>query len=322
MAMTGVRGALVVASVAVVITGVLWMPNTTPVDISHHAGMGGDVTLAPWGFGAHEMGSRAAVNRLPVAIPEFFRDARHQLAWLNPEPDRWRDRNAREMDQAWAYDHYVDLENIPPGAMDAPDRFVFLRLLYEAGLERPERDAGFVYYRILELQERLTDSWRSWRAAEPNDEQRVWLEQRIVQDAGLLGHYVMDASQPHHTTIHFNGWDAETPNPDGYTTDRDFHSRFERFFVDAHIQEITIHDASRAIPDTFTELDDVRRAVRAHIDASHARVGELYRLDRDVGFDPDAPAHPDAVAFTVERIVSGSSMLATLWWSAWVASGV
>jgi hypothetical protein len=310
------------AAAGAVITGVFWMPSSTPADVSHHAGLAGDVTLPPWGFGAHEMGSRAAVNRLPAVMPEFFRDARHQLAWLNPEPDRWRDRNANEMDQAWTYDHYVDLENVPTGAMDAPDRFIFLRLLYEAGVARPERDAGFVYYRILELHERLTTSWRAWRAAEPNDEQRVWLEQRIVQDAGLLGHYVMDASQPHHTTIHFNGWDAETPNPEDYTTDRDFHSRFERFFVDAHIDEVTVHQATRAIPNTIIELDALRRAVRAHIDASHARVAELYRLDRDVGFAPDAPAHPDAVAFTVERIASGSSMLATLWWSAWVASGV
>ena len=115
----------------------------------------------PWGFNAHEMGARAAVDHLPEPMPHFFRSARDQLAWLNPEPDRWRDRDHTEMDQAWAYDHYVDLENVPPGAMDAPDRFTFLRYLNEAGLERPERDTGFLHYRILELQERLVEAWRS-----------------------------------------------------------------------------------------------------------------------------------------------------------------
>ena len=224
------------------------------------------------------------------------------------------------MDQAWTYDHYVDLENVPPAAMDAPDRFAFLRLLYEAGLEQPERETGFVYYRILELHERLIGSWRAWRTEGADPVRQTWLEQRIVNDAGILGHYVMDASQPHHTTIHFNGWDADTPNPEGYTTDRDFHSRFERFFVDAHVDEAAIKDATRAEPHTVTDLADVRRVVRAHIDDSHSRVEELDRLDRDVGFDPQAPPHPDAVAFAVERIASGSSMLATLWWSAWIAS--
>ena len=70
-----------------------------------------------------------------------------------------------------------------------------------------------------------------------------------------------------------------------------------------------------------TELTAVRSLVRDHIDESHARVEELYRLDRDVGFDPRTPADPAALEFAVERIASGSAMLATLWWSAWVASG-
>ena len=195
--------------------------------------------MTRWGFNAHEMGARAAVDRLPEPMPAFFRNARDQLAWLNPEPDRWRDRDNPEMDEAWAYDHYVDLENVPPGAMDAPDRFTFLRSLNDAGLERPERDTGFLHYRILELQERLVAAWRSWRAADEHDPHRTWLEERIVNDAGILGHYVMDAAQPHHTTIHFNGWDADTPNPLGYTTDRDFHSRFERVFVDAHVRAVS-----------------------------------------------------------------------------------
>jgi hypothetical protein len=275
----------------------------------------------PWGFNAHEMGARAAVDRLPEPMPAFFRNARDQLAWLNPEPDRWRDRNNPEMDQAWAYDHYVDLENVPEGAMNAPDRFTFLRYLNEAGLERPERDTGFLYYRILELHERLVTAWRNWRAADEGDPRRGWFEERIVHDAGILGHYVMDASQPHHTTIHFNGWNGDTPNPEGYTTDREFHGRFERWFVDAHVDESDIRQATRMPSLALVDLPTVRRAVRDHIDESHDHVDELYRLDRDIGFNPDAPGHPEAVAFTVERISSGSSMLATLWWSAWVASG-
>ena len=226
------------------------------------------------------------------------------------------------MDVAWAYDHYIDFENIPSGALDAPDRFAYLGELYAAGLPDPARAGGFLPYRIEELYQRLTSGWTRWRRARPGSDERAWLEQRIIHDAGILGHYVTDGSQPHHTTIHFNGWDADTPNPEGYTTDRGFHSRFERFFVDAHVEESAIQQATREPPLALVDRATLRRAVRAHIDESHAQVDELYRLDRDVGFDPNAPAHPDAVAFAVERIASGSSMLATLWWSAWVASGV
>ena len=82
-------------------------------------------------------------------------------------------------------------------------------MLYEAGIERPERDAGFLPFRIVELYQRIVSGWLRWRAEE-DPLRRSWIEQRIVNDAGILGHYVTDASQPHHTTIHFNGWDLPT----------------------------------------------------------------------------------------------------------------
>ena len=65
-----------------------------------------------------------------------------------------------------------------------------------------------------------------------------------------------------------------------------------------------------------------REAVRRHIFESHAEVETLYRLDRDVGFDPEAPADPAARAFAAERLAAGARMLASLWWSAWVESAM
>ena len=54
--------------------------------------------------------------------------------------------------------------------------------------------------------------------------------------------------------------------------------------------------------------------------AAHAEVETLYRLDRDVGFDPWEPAAPEALEFAAERLAAGAEMLAVLWWSAWVES--
>ena len=273
---------------------------------------------APWGFVGHEMAARAAVAMLPPEMPAFFRGAGPQLAYLDPEPDRWRVREQREMDRAFQYDHYVDLENVPEGALDAPDRFSYLRLLYEAGLERPERDAGFLPYRITELYQRTVNGFRRWRA-EQNGERRAWIEERIVNDAGILGHYVTDASQPHHTTIHFNGWDGDTPNPEGYTRDNEFHARFEQHFVEAHV---TYADLAGHVPAgaPASAAGAIGEAVRRHILESHAEVETLYRLDRDVGFDPEQPADPAARDFAAKRIAAGARMLAVLWWSAWVES--
>lgn len=282
------------------------------------AAAGGAAHRAPWGASGHGMAARAATEQLPDAMPAFFRGAADQLVYLNPEPDRWRDWDVREMDQAFAYDHYVDLENLPAGALDAPDRFAYLRLLYEAGLERPERDAGFLPFRIVELYQRLTSGWRRWRAEQDRD-RRAWIEERIVADAGILGHYVTDASQPHHTTIHFNGWDADTPNPRGYTRDDDFHARFETHFVDAHVTLAMVRSrmegrAPRSV------AGSAREAVVEHIAKSHAEVETLYRIEQEVGFAPDRPAAAQAGDFAARRLAAGAEMLAVLWWSAWLES--
>ena len=273
----------------------------------------------PWGFVGHEMAAAVAVAALPSEMPAFFRDAGPQLVHLNPEPDRWRVWEQREMDQAFAYDHYIDLENIPDGALDAPDRFEYLAMLYDAGLPKPERDAGFLPFRIVELYQRLVSGWRRWRAEEDAG-RREWIEERIVNDAGVLGHYVTDASQPHHTTIHFNGWDLETPNPEGYTRDNQFHARFERFFVEAHV---TRRAMSRRMRTTGRRARWPGRRGTPCWPTSTRRTQRwktLYRLDRDVGFDPGQPAHPAAKDFAAVRLAAGADMLAALWWSAWLES--
>jgi hypothetical protein len=270
-----------------------------------------------WGEKGHEMAARAAVETLSNDVPSFFRDALEQLVYLNPEPDRWRDPSRVEMDQAYAYDHYIDWERVPDRAADAADRFTFLGLLYAEGIARPEQSVGLLPYRILELYERLVTEWRLWREADGT--RRGFIEERIVNDAGILGHYVTDAANPHHTTIHFNGWDAATPNPEGYNLDRNFHARFEAAFVARHVDYAAVRErVERRAPES--RAGTARRAVFGHILASHAEVERLYRLDRDVGFDPDGPAEPEAVSFAAERLAAGAAMLRDLWWSAWQES--
>jgi len=277
----------------------------------------GPTPAVRWGEDGHRMAARAAAQALPSDIPGFFIDAGAQLVYLDPEPDRWRARSLREMDQAFSYDHYIDLENVPAGALDAPDRWTFVRRLYEAGIERPERDVGFLPYRIVELYQRLVTEWRLWRA-ERDPQRRDWIQQRIVNDAGILGHYVTDAANPHHSTIHFNGWNAGAPNPEGYTTDRTFHARFESDFVRAHVRYEDVRDR---VPSAARNLAGAARpAVLAEIRESNDAVIPLYRLDKEVGFDPAGPLRARTRDFAADRLAAGAAMLRDLWWSAWVES--
>ena len=86
-------------------------------------------------------------------------------------------------------------------------------------------------------------TWRVLNAAEAREtdpgkrawyrEDRLRREALILRDIGYLAHYVGDGSQPHHTTIHYNGWNRDTPNPEGFTTSRQTHGVFEGAFTGA-----------------------------------------------------------------------------------------
>ncbi|HSG46745.1 MAG TPA: hypothetical protein VLA43_02905, partial [Longimicrobiales bacterium] len=209
----------------------------------------------------------------------------------------------------------------------AADRYRYLEVLYrDTQLPRPERDAGFLPFHILELYQRLVTEWALWHEADRSGDivEQGFIEARILNDAGILGHYVTDAAQPHHTTIHFNGWNAsgalKEPNPEGFTESRDFHWRFESDFVRAHVRPEAVVTAARAwpAPPRWEGMEAVRDAVWGHLDRSHAQVRTLYALERDHGFTPAPGAHPATVAFTVERLSDGARVLRDLWWNAWL----
>ena len=274
-------------------------------------------TAVAWGHDGHTMVGRAAAAWLPADMPAFFTGSADRLAYLNYEPDRWRDDELAFMNEAWAYDHYIDLENVPDSVLAAGDRFEYLDGLYAVGLEDPHESAGFLPYRIRELYQRLATGFARWRLAE-SDREKGWIEERILEDAGILGHYVADAANPHHTTIHFNGWSSAAPNPEGYTTSDDFHWRFESLFVGPNVDYA---DVRAGVPDEAEARADVHRAVMDFIMATHELVVPLYELEKRYGFDPDNP-NPETVAFAAERLAAGAVMLRDLWYSAWVESAV
>ncbi len=274
-----------------------------------------DMAAVRWGEQGHRLVGRAAADALPEAMPAFFRDAAAQLSYLNPEPDRWRDRSERTfdpaLDAARAPEHYVDLELVPPGALEAPDRFAYADSLVLHGGEA--KVAGVLPYQILELTQRLRIGFRLWRAAE-TEEERAWIEERIVNDAGILGHYVADASNPHHTTIHYNGWAGE----DGRfaSLERGFHGRFESAYVETHV---TLPEVEAALTAPVQAVGPLRPAVWSYINETHGLVERLYELDEAEAFGAETEG-TDHEAFAIDRLAAGAAMLRDLWWTAWVTS--
>lgn len=275
--------------------------------------------LDAWGAKGHRLVGTAAVGALPAEMPAFFREATAQLAYLNPEPDRWRARAERDLDPALdgvsGSDHFLDTELASPEvfarAMAAPHRYAYADTLRAAGIEAAQM--GFAPFAILELTQSLRQQFRMWRSA-PDATTRAWIEARIINDAGILGHYVADVSNPAHTTIHFNGWTGANPN--GYATDRAFHGRFETAYVQAHLE---LEDVTPRVVAEARVLRDLRREILAYIASGHAEVERLYQLDQldPWGLETKAPGHK---VFTADRLAAGASMLRDLWWTAWVTS--
>lgn len=272
-----------------------------------------------WGEAGHRITAQAASAVLPAEMPQFFRDAAPQLAYLNPEPDRWKNRSEASRDQALdgasSPDHFLDLELIPAadraGALAAANRYAFFDQLRARGVD--PATAGALPFAMLELTQRLRVAFRQWRAA-PNDTERAWIEARILNDAGILGHFVADASNPAHTTIHYNGWVGANPN--GYATDTRFHGRFESAFVQSRVKLVDVVPEVATRPRVFEML---RPAIIEYFMETHAQVERLYQLDKASPFG-SSNMTPANKAFAVERLAAGASMLRDLWWTAWITS--
>jgi hypothetical protein len=275
-----------------------------------------DDAIRRWGAEGHRMVGAAAARALPADMPEFFRTSVDQLAYLNPEPDRWKAREERDLDPAMnsahSSEHYINFEGLPDGVLRARDRFAYLDSLKAHGFDIP--GPGLLPYRILELTQRLRVGFREWRAAS-DPRERAWIEQRIINDAGILGHFVADGSNPAHTTIHHNGWVGD--NPRGYATDREFHSRFESRFVRAQVRPQHVAAQMNAPVQVFPDL---RPAVWGYLRDSNALVETLYQHDLRSPFS-ESNTDPANLRFAAQRLAAGAEMLRDLWWTAWVTSG-
>jgi hypothetical protein len=267
-----------------------------------------------WGYHGHEISGLAAALKSPTEMPGFFHQASKQLSYLNPEPDRWRERAESDLDpavRAFSPDHYVDLEFVPEGALTtASDRYAFIEALVKSG--RKPAEAGFLPYRILELFQRLRMEFRLWRAT-TDPLRRALIEQRIINDAGILGHYVTDGANPHHTTMHHNGWVGE--NPKGFSTDNTIHYRFEQVYVQSHVQVndlLPLVAAARVIAKP-------REEVIAYLQTSKSHLETLYELEKKEGFG-ELTKSEEHKKFVQARLAAGSQMLRDLWWTAWVTS--
>jgi hypothetical protein len=265
-----------------------------------------------WGDEGHRWINRAAAERLPDDVPAFFRNAGARLAFLGPEPDRWRDTREffKALNEAQSSDHFIDIDKMENFQALPDDRYKYSDWLRASG--KDPKDVGFLPYAILEGYQRIQVLFRLWRDPR-NAAEREQIEQNIVYYAGLLGHYVADGAQPLHTSIHYNGWSTSS-NPQMFTREP-LHWRFEGEYVKAQIR---FEDFNSAVKPA-RKLDDVFADTMKFLFESYSQVPELYRMDKEARWDQNN-RNPQSKQFASARLAAGAQMLANLWYSAWLGS--
>lgn len=287
--------------------------------------------VSAWGNTGHRLIGVAAVRALPDELPAFLRTpgAAAEIGELSREPDRTKgggQPHDRERDTA----HFVDMDD-QGRVMDqrgmSIDALPRLKSEYDAALTTAGLDvddAGYLPYAIMDGYQQLVRDFATWRvlhaaeARETDPGKRAWYredrlrrEALILRDAGYLGHYVGDGAQPHHTTIHYNGWNRDAPNPEGFTTSRQTHGAFEGAFT-ARVARLDAVEAAMAAPalDGF----DLRARVPAYLKTTLAEVLPFYRLEKAGGFAEGDPRGRD---FALTRLAAGASELRDLIVLAW-----
>ena len=172
---------------------------------------------------------------------------------------------------------------------------------------------GYAPYRVVELCQQIEASIASLALIRGDDakalEQRKQARNNVTYCAGVLGHFVADLSNPHHTTIHYNGWKGD--NPKGFPTDRRTHWRFESAFVERVKADIKVVVSA----DTRTDIDYTRE-VWGLVVESNGLVPHLFQLDKDGAFAEGNEKNEiglKGLAFAQSRMIRSATLLRDMW---------
>lgn len=276
-----------------------------------------------WGEKGHRIVNAVAAHALPAEIPAFLRTetVAEQIERLGPEPDRLKG-SGRISDAEHDPGHYVNVADDGTVAGVKLDALPMTREAFDDALRLAKSDQyrqGYLPYSLAGGWEELRREFALWRADGGDAKERALDESMVLHTLGLWGHFVGDAAQPLHVTVHYNGW-GPYPNPARYSTDTHLHARFESAFVDRFVSQTDVAarlPASRGPVCSSTVLlsdADVMHMMERYLAASALTVPQLYQIEQRHGFDDGSP---EAVAFVEDRLAFGAAQMRDFVACAW-----
>ena len=283
-----------------------------------------------WGATGHEWVSGIAIESLPDEVPPFLRtpEAVAKIALLGRELDRSKGAGATH-DGERDPGHYINPDDTGSVFGVRLDRLPETREAYDTSLRAngmTQYKAGYLPYSIVDGWQQLRKDFAYWRAdvvaakTAVDAADRAWFdadrqlrEMLIIRDLGIWSHYVGDASQPLHVSVHFNGW-GDFPNPNGFTNSQKLHAHFEGAFVRDNLDRAAVKQAVAPYKDCGCKIEE---RTRTFLLETQAMVVPLYELEKRHGF---SKGNAEGIAFTIARLAAGSSVLRDMIVDAWRAS--
>ena len=314
-----------------------------------------------WGERGHNaiarVAARLVANQKDPAIAAFgsvMQRREHMLGHLANVPDIvWRSAGP-EIEAMNAPTHFVDLDYILPAdkkfsAKDFPTDFDAYRKALGNNCEKKELNcapgeteaaklakAGHAPFRIQQLSQELTLVFSELKKLESDPktkpETKAALMDKAWLYAGVMGHFVADLANPHHTSMDYDGW---------HTDQGGLHSYFETEQVDAQSLDLEHAMYTQAVKNQpaqkifgKSKQDPLQMAWELTA-ASHERLDNLLHLDRKYSLVKKSEQLNRVRAqrkasklvannfrnFLVERLSVGADGLAAFWIAAWDAAG-
>ncbi len=254
-----------------------------------------------WWVVGHGTITEAAASSLPDEMPAFFRAAGKSLNYLAGDPDRWKNRECKNLKDAEEPHHFLDLEDLE-GAEIPRERFAGIALILK--LNKQPQSVGLLPYAIMEGYERLAVAFLDYR----NDPSNPAIPMKCIVYGGTMAHYTTDAAMPLHTTKNYNG----KPGPDGKLLQKGIHAKIDGF---PELNKFTAEEIARGLQAKV--VPDMWDYVTKFILDSHAQVERCYALDATGSFDKPTP---ESREFILQRCRAGAQFTMDVWYNAWLKS--
>jgi hypothetical protein len=250
-----------------------------------------------WDSATHRAIARLAVEALPASpLKSALSHNEAALELHSVEPDSVL---KKEYGKAEERRHYINIEwfGSDPWTALNPD----LNKMRRRFTDRTMNRAGTLPWTIEAVSDQLASAWRGGDC------------DAVLRLSGYLAHYVGDASQPLHSTIHY----------DGYARDRGIHARIELAVDHA------LGGCQTAERDVHVEnINDVWTPVIAEIRDANGLVGEVIRADRAArdtgaygGRDYEHAVMREDAAMFPHQVARAASVLASIWLYEWHRAG-